>query len=105
MDLTVESILGPEGLIAQNLTGYETRSDQLEMAREVDSALGDGEHLLAEAGTGVGKTLGYIGLAGHATTGEMRQEHEEQLTLAATVIRAQLQSTIDSLDTLLGGAE
>src|SRR5581483_8832205 len=45
---------------ASEATGYEPRSQQMEMAAAVTSAL-DGEyHLLVEAGTGTGKSLAYL---------------------------------------------
>lgn len=42
------------------LAGYEAREGQLAMFREVSEALQNDEHLLVEAGTGTGKTLGYL---------------------------------------------
>ena len=60
MTATVEDILAPGGLIARNLETYEPRPEQLEMARAVAGAFDDGEHLLAEAGTGVGKSFAYL---------------------------------------------
>lgn len=42
------------------LPEYERRPQQEEMAVEVHKALREGEHLLVEAGTGVGKSLGYL---------------------------------------------
>ncbi|MCC6464246.1 MAG: helicase [Planctomycetes bacterium] len=56
----VDSILGPGGLIAQKLGGYEERPQQLAMARAVESAFEQDRHLLVEAGTGVGKSFGYL---------------------------------------------
>ncbi len=41
-------------------SGYTPRIQQSEMAGEVGEALRDGHPLLLEAGTGVGKTLGYL---------------------------------------------
>ncbi len=58
--LSVSDILGPEGLIAKALAGYEHRPEQLTMARAVDHAFETNEHLLAEAGTGVGKSFAYL---------------------------------------------
>ena len=58
--LTVEDVLGPGGLVAKALPGYEHRTEQLEMAREVATAFENREHLLAEAGTGVGKSFAYL---------------------------------------------
>ncbi|MDG2220777.1 MAG: helicase C-terminal domain-containing protein [Rubripirellula sp.] len=58
--LSVDSILGPEGRIARRLDNYEPRQQQLEMARGVDQALWDNQHLIAEAGTGTGKSFAYL---------------------------------------------
>lgn len=56
----VRKILRPGGLIAQHLTGYEHRPQQLTMAEAVVSALSQEEHLIVEAGTGVGKSFAYL---------------------------------------------
>lgn len=50
----------PEGLGAFYGAGFHPRIEQAQMAREVCRALAQGEPLLAEAGTGVGKTLAYL---------------------------------------------
>jgi ATP-dependent DNA helicase DinG len=42
------------------LPGYERRSEQRALAEAVERALETGEHLLAEAGTGTGKSLAYL---------------------------------------------
>ena len=60
MALTPADILGPGGLIAQRLPNYEHRDQQLKMADAVAAALRDGRHLVAEAGTGVGKSFAYL---------------------------------------------
>ena len=60
MPLTVDDILGPGGLIAGHLPGYEYRPEQCEMARAVADAMAAGDHILAEAGTGVGKSFAYL---------------------------------------------
>lgn len=56
----VHSILGPGGRIAARLAQYEHRPQQLAMAEAVEEALQQGHHLLAEAGTGVGKSFAYL---------------------------------------------
>jgi ATP-dependent DNA helicase DinG len=58
--LDVESVLGPSGPLAATAPGWERRSAQVEMAKAVAQALTHGGHLLAEAGTGTGKTLAYL---------------------------------------------
>jgi ATP-dependent DNA helicase DinG len=59
-DLTVDSILGPGGAIARRLTNYEPRQQQLAMAHKVAEALLKEKHLIAEAGTGTGKSFAYL---------------------------------------------
>ena len=54
------SYLQPGGLFARAFSGYEFRPQQLEMMRSVARAINGGEHLIVEAGTGVGKSLAYL---------------------------------------------
>lgn len=42
------------------MAGYEARPQQLEMAAAVANALQTGQHLVAEAGTGTGKSFAYL---------------------------------------------
>lgn len=58
--LTSEDILGPGKLIAKRLDHYEFRPEQLQMADAVAGAIERGEHLVVEAGTGVGKSFAYL---------------------------------------------
>lgn len=60
MTLDVESILGQSGRIAARLTNYEARTEQIEMAEAVARAIAEKRHLIAEAGTGVGKSFAYL---------------------------------------------
>jgi Rad3-related DNA helicase len=48
------------GTLSRGLPGFEPRAEQLALATAVERALGSGEHLLAEAGTGTGKSLAYL---------------------------------------------
>jgi len=57
---TPEDILGPTGRVAARLANYEQRPEQLAMARAVADAIAAREHLLVEAGTGVGKSYAYL---------------------------------------------
>jgi len=58
--LDVASVIGPDGLIAKRLKHYEHRPQQLQMAAAVAEALRSGKHLVAEAGTGTGKSFAYL---------------------------------------------
>jgi ATP-dependent DNA helicase DinG len=60
MELTAADILGPGGRIAARLSNYEHRPQQLDMAEAVARAIARKHHLVAEAGTGVGKSFSYL---------------------------------------------
>ncbi|MCA8951280.1 MAG: ATP-dependent DNA helicase [Planctomycetes bacterium] len=53
-------LLGEAGAIARRLPDYEARPQQLELANAVERALGNRRHLVAEAGTGTGKSFAYL---------------------------------------------
>ena len=56
----IAKLFAPDGPLAKGLQGYEGRPEQVEMAQRVGQALSEGKHLMAEAGTGVGKSLAYL---------------------------------------------
>ncbi len=56
----LEKVFGPQGWLARSHPHYEFRPAQLEMAEGVESALQNRQRLIAEAGTGTGKTLAYL---------------------------------------------
>jgi len=60
MALSVDDILAPGGMVAGKLAGYERRDEQLAMAKAVAGAFEACEHLIVEAGTGVGKSFAYL---------------------------------------------
>jgi ATP-dependent DNA helicase DinG len=51
---------GAQGVMAQHLPGFTHRDAQEEMAALIWQALQDREHLVVEAGTGIGKTFAYL---------------------------------------------
>lgn len=51
---------GPDGEFARIMPGYESRPEQIQMAAAVTEAFSSSKHLVLEAGTGVGKTMGYL---------------------------------------------
>ncbi|HEV2948636.1 MAG TPA: ATP-dependent DNA helicase, partial [Gemmataceae bacterium] len=67
--MSVASILGPEGQIAQRLPSYEVRPQQMAMAEAVADAIKERHHLMVEAGTGVGKSFAYLVPAIQAAAG------------------------------------
>src|SRR5437667_3500998 len=50
----------PGGALARALPDFEPRREQAALAAAVELALETGEHLVAEAGTGTGKSLAYL---------------------------------------------
>jgi len=56
----VAAIFGDGGALSQAVDGYEPRAGQKAMAAAVAAVVADGGTLLAEAGTGTGKTLAYL---------------------------------------------
>lgn len=59
-DDEVERLLGPEGPIARGLPGYQPRPTQMQFAQAVARSLKLRKTLVAEAGTGTGKSIGYL---------------------------------------------
>ncbi len=56
----VEAAFAPGGRLALAIRGFEARAGQLDMADAVAAVFTEGGVLLAEAGTGTGKTLAYL---------------------------------------------
>ncbi len=53
-------LLGPEGPFAREVPGFAPRAVQQTMAAAVETAIADRQMLIAEAGTGTGKTFAYL---------------------------------------------
>ncbi len=56
----VADAFGPGGALARTLPDFEPRAGQADMALAVARVFDEGGVLLAEAGTGTGKTLAYL---------------------------------------------
>ena len=59
-DDQIEEFFGKDGLLSERFKDYESRPQQREMARAVAGAIRNRSHLIAEAGTGVGKSFAYL---------------------------------------------
>jgi ATP-dependent DNA helicase DinG len=57
---TIRELLGPTGPLAKHVPGFAPRSQQQDMAEATAQALAADEMLIAEAGTGTGKTFAYL---------------------------------------------
>ena len=58
--MTLEEVFADDGLFAEVFPGYRMRQQQLEMAHAVADAIATQGQLVAEAGTGTGKTFAYL---------------------------------------------
>jgi ATP-dependent DNA helicase DinG len=56
----IEQVFSETGPLAQAVPGYKLRPQQIEMAHAVDEAIEARGRLIAEAGTGTGKTFAYL---------------------------------------------
>lgn len=79
-------ILGPGGPIAARHPRYEERPQQRELAAAIDGVMREGGRLLAEAGTGVGKSFAYLVPAIVAAS-----ERRERVVIATHTIALQEQ--------------
>ena len=56
----IEKILGDDGLLSRALRDFEYRPAQIQMASLIKDAIDCSNQVIIEAGTGVGKTMGYL---------------------------------------------
>ncbi len=56
----IRSWFGKNGKLENGLSGYELRTEQIELASVIGEAFENASFLLAEAGTGTGKSLAYL---------------------------------------------
>lgn len=56
----LSDVFSPQGLIAQAVPDYRSRQAQLELATAIEKTLAERSTLIAEAGTGTGKTWAYL---------------------------------------------
>ncbi|TAL41352.1 MAG: DEAD/DEAH box helicase, partial [Methylovulum sp.] len=56
----LESFFSGDGALSAVISGYQPRAAQVEMAEAISDAINRNQHLIAEAGTGTGKTFAYL---------------------------------------------
>ena len=57
---TMRQVFEKDGILAKHIEGYSERTQQLEMATAIAEAIEQNSLLVAEAGTGTGKTFAYL---------------------------------------------
>ena len=91
----VEDVLGPGGLIADRVSDFEHRPQQVEMAQAAAEAMAAPHHLIVEAGTGVGKSFGYLVPAilslGENQSPKSKQEDRKRIVISTHTISLQEQ--------------
>jgi ATP-dependent DNA helicase DinG len=80
----VSAILEPGGLFAKHFPGYEFRSQQISMLQATAEAFSSSNHLLVEAGTGIGKSLAYL-----IPSFEWAQKNGERVVVSTNTINLQ----------------
>lgn len=58
--LSLTQVFEKDGVLASHIEGYSERTQQLEMALAISDAIENNTQLVAEAGTGTGKTFAYL---------------------------------------------
>ncbi|MFO7841976.1 MAG: helicase C-terminal domain-containing protein [Fidelibacterota bacterium] len=56
----IDAVFGLKGKLSETLPGYEMRLGQMQFAGDIAECFNEGECLVGEAGTGVGKSLAYL---------------------------------------------
>lgn len=97
---TIHRIFLPEGSLDLVMPGFRHREQQSDMAMAVARAFQDAEFLLAEAGTGVGKTLAYLvpALYWAAATGEKIVVSTRTRALQKQLAEKDLPNLVKALD-------
>ncbi len=92
-----------EAILAASVAriGGATREGQHRMARAVASALADGEHLLIQAGTGTGKSLGYLAPA----LAHLHAHPSERIVIATATLALQAQLAHADIPAAVASAE
>lgn len=86
------SLLGDEERFAREIPGYRVRDGQVEFTEAIATAFREEKSLAVEAGTGIGKTLGYglVAFLHAAATGERVVVSSANRTLQERVVQEEL---------------
>ena len=60
MNTDLQRIFGPDGALSLAQPNFRARPQQVELASAIAEAIADNTQLVAEAGTGTGKTFAYL---------------------------------------------
>ena len=98
--VSVAASFASDGPLARSLDGYEDRAQQRALAASIERTFADGGPLIAEAGTGVGKSLAYlVPSLGRALAGERVIVSTHTLPLQDQLVRKDLPALQAALGT------
>jgi DNA polymerase-3 subunit epsilon/ATP-dependent DNA helicase DinG len=94
------ALISPRGAFEKKFPSFEHRPQQVQMLQAVAKAFNDGEHLMVEAGTGTGKSVGYLLPAIHWAV-----QNNERVIVSTNTINLQdqlINKDIPALQSVLG---
>ena len=98
--VTVASAFAADGPLARSLGGFEERDEQRQLAAAIERVFDEGGPLVAEAGTGVGKSLAYLVPAlSRALAGERVIVSTHTLPLQDQLVRKDIPALQEALGT------
>ena len=103
----VSSMFSDGGALSHALDGFEARSEQAQMAQAVTEAINDGERIIIEAGTGVGKSLAYLLPAAlyALANGKRVVISTNTINLQEQLLQKDVPILVDALKSVEGGGE
>ena len=103
----VSSMFSDGGALSHALDGFEARSEQAQMAQAVTEAINDGERIIIEAGTGVGKSLAYLLPAALYALANGKQVviSTNTINLQEQLLQKDVPILVDALKSVEGGGE
>ena len=103
----VASMFSDGGALSHALDGFESRSEQAQMAQAVTEAINDGERIIIEAGTGVGKSLAYLLPAAlyALANGKRVVISTNTINLQEQLLQKDVPILVEALDSVDGGGE
>ena len=102
-DIDIARIVGlvePNGAFARTFPGFEHRPEQAEMLSQVAEAIFQGNHLVVEGGTGVGKSMAYLlpAVIFAATQGQRVVISTNTINLQEQLVRKDIPAVIEILE-------
>lgn len=100
---TLSSLFAPKGALAAQLKGFQARDGQLQLAEAIAKNIADNGVLLAEAGTGTGKSFAYLiplllsgkkAIVSTATKNLQEQLYTSDLPLVKKVLKSPMKTAL-----------